>query len=229
MKKMDYLKVVLLAILVLVGALAVYLNTKEEKYTADEIKFKEEYESLNGKKTTSGKEYLNVEILKDNNIQYKTLKEINEIIDGTGVIYFGFPECPWCRNAIPLILEAAKEVGISEIYYCNAKDERNELYLDENGNIITKKEGSEDYNTLLLKLKDTLSVYGGLNDENLKRLYFPTLLVVKDGEVLAFHEGTLDTQLDPYQGLSAEDKEKLQDIFVNKINKIATDMCDDKC
>lgn len=226
---MDYLKVVLLAILVLVGALAVYLNTKEEKYTADEIKFKEEYESLNGKKTTSGKEYLDVEILKDNNIQYKTLKEINEIIDGTGVIYFGFPECPWCRNAIPLILEAAKEVGISEIYYCNAKDERNELYLDENGNIITKKEGSEDYNTLLLKLKDTLSVYGGLNDENLKRLYFPTLLVVKDGEVLAFHEGTLDTQLDPYQGLSAEDKEKLQDIFVNKINKIATDMCDDKC
>ena len=229
MKKMDYLKVVLLAILVLVGALAVYLNTKEEKYTADEIKFKEEYESLNGKKTTSGKEYLNVEILKDNNIQYKTLKEINEIIDGTGVIYFGFPECPWCRNAIPLILEAAKEVGISEIYYCNAKDERNELYLDENGNITTKKEGSEDYNTLLLKLKDTLSVYGGLNDENLKRLYFPTLLVVKDGEVLAFHEGTLDTQLDPYQGLSAEDKAKLQDIFVNKINKIATDMCDDKC
>ena len=47
----------------------------------------------------------------------KREEEIFDILDGTGIIYFGFPECPWCRNAVPVLLDAAEEVGIEKIYY----------------------------------------------------------------------------------------------------------------
>ena len=33
---------------------------------------------------------------------YRSLDEINKILEnGTGVVYLGFPECPWCKGYIP--------------------------------------------------------------------------------------------------------------------------------
>ena len=74
----------------------------------DAEKFKNEYESLNGQTSQSGKKYLNVEIEKDNIIKYVSISELLDVIKNeTGVIYLGFPECPWCRTAVPALLEAA--------------------------------------------------------------------------------------------------------------------------
>ncbi|MCL1991295.1 MAG: thioredoxin family protein [Defluviitaleaceae bacterium] len=33
-----------------------------------------------------------------------------------GILYFGFPGCPWCRAAVPILNEAAKETDTT-IYY----------------------------------------------------------------------------------------------------------------
>ena len=48
-------------------------------------------------------------------IKYSNYDEIFEILESkSGVIYFGFPECPWCRNiALPLV-DSAMEYGLEK-------------------------------------------------------------------------------------------------------------------
>ena len=108
---MDKKKILLFGIFLIVAVICAYIKIQNKDIT-DAIKFKEEYENLNSK------DYKKIEIPEDNQIKYSNYEEVVEIIEnGTGVIYLGFPECPWCRNAVPVLLEAATETGIETIYY----------------------------------------------------------------------------------------------------------------
>ena len=84
----------------------------------DSIKFKEEYESLNGKKYKN-KKIRDVKIEKDNPFVYKTAEEIVDLIENgeSFIVYFGFSKCPWCRSMIETFIKTAKENNIDKIYY----------------------------------------------------------------------------------------------------------------
>jgi len=110
MKEKKFLIVGLLSILVFAaGCLSIYkLNKKEEAKTptSDALKFKEEYKKVDD----------------DNLFVYRDMEEIIKILEnGTGVVYLGFPECPWCQAYVPYLNEVAKEVGLDKIYYANTK------------------------------------------------------------------------------------------------------------
>lgn len=189
----------------------------------DNIKFKNEYEKLND-------EALKIEISKDNPMKYITYDELMEILeDGTGIIYFGFPSCPWCRNAVPVLLDAAKEKDINEIYYFNALDMRDVKELDENGNIVTTKEGTEEYKNIVNKLYDYLDVYEGLNDDSIKRLYFPNIFFIQNGKVVKNHMATLESQTDPKIPLNDEQYQELKNIYLDGIDKIYNYTCNEGC
>ena len=215
MKKNIIFKSLVLIVILLITFLT--LNSKEVN------KFKKDYEKLNNKTNENGKKYKNIKISNDNPIVYASYKEIFNVLDNTGVIYFGFPECPWCRNAVPVLLDAAQETGIDKIYYMNNLKDRDIKTLKE-GNIITEKEGTKNYNKLLKRLDGKVSVYNGLNDENIKRLYFPTVIVVKNGKIVDYIEGTVDTQKDPYKPLSKKEEKELKEKYIKAINK--TLMCE---
>ena len=208
-------------------------NDKKEKKpvkVTDEIKFKEEYESLNGKKNKNGKEYVNISIPKDNKMVYATYDEIVDVIKNkNGVIYFGFPECPWCRNSVPILIDAINELGIDKIYYFNALDMRDEKKLDDSGNVVVVKEGTNEYKELLELLHGYISEYKGLNDPSIERLYFPTVIFVKNGEIIGSHVSTLESQTDPYKKLNKDEKQELKDIYLNLINQVYEVVCDDAC
>lgn len=221
MKKYKYLLFLLVFMIILTGC--------SKKEMTDSIKFKEEYESLNGKTNDNNKKYKTLNISEDNNIIYSSVDEIINILEsGTGVIYFGFPECPWCRNAVPVLLDAADETG-SDIYYFNALSIRDTKELDEDGNVITTKEGTDKYYKILELLGDNADIYSGLNDESIKRLYFPTVVFVLDGEVLYHHTGTLDSQEDPYISLTDDQKEELLNIYIDHMHEVLNDFCDESC
>ena len=97
---MEWKKMIIVALAVVVlMVIGVLFNPK-----ADNIKFKEEYERLNGKKSESGT-YLKVKIDKDNPMIYANIEDVQKLLEnGTGVVYFGFPECPWCRNMVPNLI-----------------------------------------------------------------------------------------------------------------------------
>lgn len=218
MKKCFKILLILLCFSLLVGC-----KNKENK-NLDAIKFKEEYENLN-----DSENYIKLNISKDNPFIYANYEDIMEIIDTTGIIYFGFPECPWCRNAVEPLIKAANKTGIKEIYYYNIKDIRNTLILDENGNIITKKEGTDEYNSIVKALYDDLDVYEGLNDDRVKRIYAPTVVFIKDGEVVGLHTSTVSTHKNPSIKMTNEQEGELINIYEGYIHKVLDDLCTDAC
>lgn len=225
-------KIILMSLLFIlsIASIVTYKIVNQKEDTKDAIQFKEEYEALNGvTRENTDKIYTSMDLPKNNPMYYATYEEIYDVLEGTGVIYLGYPECPWCRNLVPTLIESAKKVNIDKIYYMNMHDERNKLVLNDDGEIETEQKGSEGYNTLVEKIKDVLPVYEGLNDDSIKRIYVPFVIFVKDGEITDTHMGTLDSQENPYEELTSEQKTELKNILVDKMMKISNSACDDLC
>ena len=217
--------VIVAIILVIMGYFMFSKKDDGPSYTItnDSLKFKEEYEGLNGKDNGNGKNYLSIDIKSYNPISYSNYEEIFDILDkGTGVIYLGFPECPWCRNLVPVLVDSALEEKVSPIYYLNISSDRNTLSLTKKGKIKTEKKGTEDYLKLVDILKDYLPVYDGLKDDSIKRIYLPTVIFVKDGKVLGLEE-TLESYSkrvdgNPYLEMNDSEKEMLDRLHKRKID-----------
>lgn len=190
--------------------------------------FKEEYEKLNHKKDREGNSYLNLSIDSDNIIQYATYDKIFSLLErGTGIIYFGTPESNQSRALLPILFDASEEVGVDTIYYLDLSADRDQKELGEDGKLITKKEGSKNYQRLVKKLESVLENYDGLEDDSIKRVYFPTLVFVKDGEIIASHVGKEESNNDSYVPMNEEEIQKLKEELMSAMNQIIT--CDDAC
>lgn len=214
-----------------------YFEDKKETTSKDAVTFKKEYEALNNRvNPNNNKLYPEVSISNDNPVKYSSYDEIFEVLkSGTGVIYFGFPECPWARNLVPVMLSAAKEVEIDTIYYLNIKDDRDVLMLNENDDIITEKEGNKKYFELVEKLDSILDDYiltdndGKSVSAGEKRIYTPLLIFIKNGKIIAHHTDTVDSQTDPYVALNDRQSEELLLKLINYMSKISASVCDESC
>lgn len=214
-----------------------YFSEEENIVSEDAINFKKEYEILNNRVNSSNnKVYPEVNIPKDNVIKYSSYDEIFEILkSGTGVIYLGYPECPWCRNLVPTMLMAAKEVEIDTIYYLNIKEDRDFLILDDNKKVITQKEGSKQYYKLVEALSSILDDYVLTTNEGKevntgkKRVYVPIVIFVKDGKIIGKHIDTVESQKDPYVLLSDVEQEELLLKLIDLMSSVSGSVCDERC
>ena len=228
MKNLKIVMIAILMVLLLAIILIKNLGTLDDSSIKnnDAKEFKQEYENLNGV-INGDKTIKAINIPEENPMVYATYEEIEDVITNkTGVIYFGFPECPWCRNAVPVLIDAANEVGVDKIYYFNALEIRDIKSLDDAGNIVVEKEGTEEYKKLVQLLYDYLGEYEGLNDPTIKRLYFPTVLFVKDGNIIGSHMGTVDSQENPYVSLTNSEYEQLKDIYSGYMLKVLGIICE---
>ena len=190
-------KILAYSILILVlSTLTIVLNlmvNKKEEMTGDGIRFKEEYEALNNS--------ISMYIAEDNPIKYASFKEVEELFaKGTGIIYFGFPSCPWCRNMIPVLFDVAKENNVNTIYYVNPRE---------------LKSNTEEYNKLL----EILNPYLEESDGG-KVLYVPDVYFIKDGKVVGHHLSTVESQTDPRISLNEEQVKELSSIYQELLNKM---------
>ncbi|HHW69129.1 MAG TPA: hypothetical protein GX747_02155 [Tenericutes bacterium] len=237
MKKNNVLITILIILIIALVAIIIVNNNNNNNNDnnnvkiTDSKKFKLEYESINNKANDAGKKYKKLNISEENPIVYSSLKDIKRILqNGTGVIYFGFKECPWCRTAVPVLLNAAKEAGVNRIYYFNDFSIRDIKQKDEiTGEIITTQEGSKEYYELLKILGEHASIYSGLEDDTIKRLYAPTVVFVKSGEILGVHVGTIDSQVDAYVELTDEQYKELKKNYTDYMSKITGVTCEDAC
>lgn len=214
MKKVLYTLLIVFLLIIVTGC-----NNKD----TDESKFKEEYESLNN-------EYLEIDIIKDNNIKYSTVNEVVDILlNGTGIIYLGNPLDAMSRNVIPVLLESASELGVEEIYYLKLKNE------DSENQIESLTPSMEDYKTLFDVLKDSLDSYklednsiSPINEED-NTIVIPTVIFVHEGEIVGTHTNSVKTHVDPNQLLTNDEKNELMDIYINYIHKVLNDVCTEAC
>ena len=184
-------------------------------------KFKDEYESLNGEKSKSGKTIRTLEIPEDNPFVYQTAEEISERIDKeeTFVVYFGFASCPWCRSMIEQFIKSAKDNNVDKIYYVDVLEIRDTYEFNDDNELVKTKEGTTGYNELIEKIGNVLSDYT-LTSENgeevevgEKRIYAPNVVAIVDGEAEKMVEGLSSKLEDPYSELTDEMKEESYNSF----------------
>lgn len=225
--------IILIAAIVIV--VLVIKENKKPEYSADALKFKEEYEAINNKGNDyNDKKYLELNIPEDNIIKYASEEEIVGILeDGNGVIYFGFSECPWCRSMIETLLETAKENKLKQVYYLNILNIR-DAYEVQDKEVLRTKEGTDSYYKILDLLSDELSDYSVTDAKGkeyatgVKRLYAPTVVVVKNGKIVGFHEDVVESLENPYAGLNEEQEKELKDIYQGMISKYQGNVCTDE-
>ncbi len=232
-----------IALLFFAGYVAVKVKNGDDitnsKYvaTAMEKKFKEEYEKLNGTTYSDGTKITEVEIIADNNIEYISMSDAVNLLDsGTGIIYFGFSGCSYCRNAVPVLLEAMTSSELDTIFYVDLRPEnkaendlRDTYTLNSKNKAKKTKDAEESYYEVLTGLANYLEDYILVteNDKEVntgeKRLYAPTVVAVVGGEIVGFHQGTVE-------GHQADDNGVLKDLtkdeqkeLLNTYSKIISD------
>ena len=224
--KLFMIIVTILAAIVLVLNIQKVISNNSQ---TDGIKFKEEYEKLNGKKNDQGKKYREITIDSKNKMVYKTTEEVLELIDKkkSFVLYFGFDTCPWCRSVVPTLASISKELN-QEVYYIDVKDIRDTFELDDDNKPKLVKKGSKDYSKLLEKLESVLEDYTLTDSDNNeikvgeKRIYAPSIVSVIDGKAKELTTGISDKQTDGYMKLT---KEMEKDTY-NKIKKVLKQVSD---
>lgn len=183
-------------LLVIILLLTLTLTACKENIS-DSQKFAEEY----------------TEVPEYNVFVYKGAEEIIKILEhGTGIVYLGFPECPWCQAYVPILSEVADIEGIDKIYYFNILNER--------------KENTQNYQ----KMVSILSDYLQYDDEGNKRIYVPAIIAVIDGQIIGFDdESSYDTlgYDDPKDYWTEDRKENLKKRLTEMISKVADNKCSD--
>ena len=198
--------------------------------TESSLAFKAEMEHHNGlinEDDIGQRVFITLDIPSHNPMVYASYLDIFKLLEnGTGVILFGSAICPWSRNFIPVLVDAAIEFGLKEILFLDILEDRDEKELDNRGRIETIKEGNEDYHRLLKALNEFIPAYRDLNDPNIKRIYFPTAVFVKDGVVLGIVSANdminfnNRTDGNPYEIMNEIEKDTLLGIFINRFEEV---------
>lgn len=227
--------------IIIIGIVIFFVVDKKDNVNinSDASKFKQEYEKVNGEESYGGNITRELNIPEDNPFIYKSAGDIVKMINDkeTFVVYFGFSTCPWCRSVLPTAIEVFDDLDINEVYYVDVKEIRDVLEATEDGEVVTKTEGSKDYYKLLELLDgvlDNYSLYDSEGNEvnsNEKRIYAPNFVSVVDGKPTKLETGISDNQEDAYMELGDEIKKDMYDKLKCSIECIKENkkMCTNKC
>lgn len=190
-KKVKY--IILGVLLLLIASLVVYFVFIKKDNNTDNIKFSKEYTSVS----------------KDNVFVYRSKDEIINILEhGTGIVYLGYPKCPWCMAYVPLLNEIAKNEGIEKIYYYNIREDR--------------KNNTEFYQKVVSILNDYLNY----DEEGKKRIFVPNVTFVKEGKIIFNdNETSLISEGTPSEYWTEEKKTLFNEKFRKNINELLDDVC----
>ena len=147
-------------VLIIVIGVILFLMFRN-KDVKDNVRFAKEYGSVS----------------EENVFVYKDIDEIIRIMEhGTGIVYLGFPECPWCNAYVKYLNEVALDVGIDEIYYYNILEDRTN--------------NTDNYKKIVSILGDNLQY----DKEGNFRIFVPNVSFHIDGEVIGNdYETSYDT------------------------------------
>ena len=107
------------------------------------------------------------QVADDNRFVYVSPSEIKQIFEhGSGLVFLGFKECPWCQKLATMIDEAVKAEGLTKVYYMDIRQARA-------NNDVT-------YQMLVEKLKDYLAKDGDGNP----RIFVPDVTALHDGKIV---------------------------------------------
>lgn len=138
----------------------------------------------------------------DTIIEYLEIeKVVNKLNDGySGIMVFGFEQCPWCQACISHVDFVAKEKNYNEVYYVDILEGRNNEESDDR----------KHYLELFDLIKESIG--------NPEKIFAPTVVVFKDGKVTGYNTGTVEShqKVDGTLPLMTDEQiEELREIYRN--------------
>ena len=189
-KKMIILSIFLMVIITMI---LVIFYVKNNRLADGEKLFRNQFTLYNNKKSLNKVKYITVDIEEDNNVEYlNDSNVIKKMKKETGIFLFCYPQSNDCRNVVNVLSDIDIGSNIGKYYY-NAYRIRDEKYIGTDGEILTIKDAYEPYDEILTLLGDKAEEYYGLGDSNVKRLYFPTVIFVKNGNIKSDKHSRLES------------------------------------
>lgn len=190
--------------IVLVIIFGVYLLTTTVFKKSDNDKIVDQYEKLNNMASEDGKKYPRVNISDYDNMKYISIDGVLDIFDNNkdAVIYFGYPTCLYCRTAIQVLVDTAKNTELDTLYYLDVENR------------------GEKYDDLLNVVGDNFI----LEENGVREIYSPLVIFVAKGKIVSYNKGTLFSQEDPYKELDKSQIEGLSEIYRYGIRDVVESM-----
>lgn len=114
-----------------------------------------------------------------------------------GVYYFGYEDCPWCQDAVPILKEVSEEHQ-EKVYYVKTRDEDHNLLYDDK-----QKQRIIDY----------FGEYMDTDEDGKLTLYVPMVVEMENGQVKHVHIGTLDSYDPNEREMTQEEEQELKKIY----------------
>ena len=146
--------------------------------TSDSVLFKLEFEKYNNSN------YTNLSIPSNNPFVYIKDVDLVKKIENKDdmVVLFGYSKSNDTRNIIDSLINTCNKYKIDKIYYLDILNIRDLKEIND-GNIVTKKEGSSSYLKILELLHDYVGEYIVKNEIVGTRIYAPSILVIKNKNI----------------------------------------------
>lgn len=120
-----------------------------------------------------------------------TMDEILAEFDKTAIIFYSFEDCPWCYDALPVLLDVIRDEDIKVFYVAATREER--------------VEGNPSYDKTMEFFKDEVG----------EKMYIPFCAFLKDGVIVGSHTGTVEGHNAKETPIDQQQKEELYQIYQN--------------
>lgn len=131
------------------------------------------------------------QLLYSPNVKVETYQNFQDTINSkqTALYFLGYENCPWCEDALPILIDEAQKSDIV-VHYINTKGLKND------------KENYQMMQTLLKPI---------LNSDN--KIYFPNVIAIKNGQIQGNHVGTVESYDPQEREMNNEEEQQLRVIY----------------
>ena len=197
----------LLMVLAVVSSIIIYDkfgNTEKVIITEDENKFKTSYEQLN-----IDKKFINIRIDDNNGVEYIDIDKFEELLKSeSAIIFIGTSESNTSRNVIDSLFKALNKSDISKLYY-----------YDIASNFESKEINDKKIDVLIDNTSELKKLLTLLNRDK-DNIYMPTVVFIKNKNIVGMHLGVLENIKDDNKELSKDQRQELTNIYLKNIDKI---------
>lgn len=190
---MKKVLVIVLLLLSLVACSSKEISYEKIEYNQTELNYSEVDMSVYPNMTVTNHAFKKVRFGEANKLYASSDNQ-----GGTGVVYYGYSDCSFCRQAVSVMNEVAMNMGVT-IYYVDVFSEY--------------PEKDADYEKLVELVKDFL-----VKEDGEPVFYVPQVFVVKDGVIVGDHLSLTDDYVSG--NLTDSQKIELQNIYINIFKKL---------
>jgi len=149
-------------------------------------------------------------VSKENPFIFASFEEaVNLLERDTGVLVFGFPQCPRCHNAFPVLEKAFKQMSMDWYKGSRGRIFYYDIYDDREAN-------NERYQTLVNYTREFLRA----DDSGNPRIYSPDVFFIFSGKILGNHMDTVPSLTNPRDPLNDEQEAELLKIYRDLIQEM---------